>query len=51
MPIRDPFELQLAIEQTFRVKICRKCGARNPISAERCRRCKSKNLRLKRYKK
>ncbi|RLE72854.1 MAG: 50S ribosomal protein L40e [Thermoprotei archaeon] len=51
MPIRDPFKLQLALDHNFKVKICRKCGARNPWSAERCRRCKSRNLRPKRYKK
>jgi len=51
MPIRDPFKLKLALEHNFQVKICRECGAKNPISAERCRRCKSRNLRLKRYKK
>jgi len=28
-------------------KICRECGARNPPSAEKCRKCKSKNLRWK----
>lgn len=51
MPIRDPEKLQLALDKSFRVKICRKCGARNAWSAERCRRCKSRNLRAKRYKK
>ena len=28
-------------------KICMKCGASNPIRAERCRRCRSKKLRPK----
>jgi len=28
-------------------KICMKCGARNSIRATRCRRCKSKDLRIK----
>jgi large subunit ribosomal protein L40e len=27
--------------------ICRKCNARNPKSAERCRKCGSKQLRRK----
>ncbi|MCS7385012.1 MAG: 50S ribosomal protein L40e, partial [archaeon GB-1867-097] len=31
--------------------ICRKCGARNPPGAEKCRRCRSKNLRWKRREK
>ncbi|MCC6049358.1 MAG: 50S ribosomal protein L40e [Thermofilum sp.] len=51
MPIRDPFKLQLALDKNFRVKICRRCGARNSWNAERCRRCKSTALRPKRYKK
>ena len=51
MPITDPVKLQIAIKHTFNVKICRKCGARNPPSATKCRRCRSKNLRFKRYKK
>jgi len=51
MPIRDPAKLQLALDKNFRVKICRKCGARNSWNAERCRRCKSRALRPKRYKK
>ena len=28
-------------------KICMKCSARNPVRATRCRKCKSKALRLK----
>ncbi|RLE93714.1 MAG: 50S ribosomal protein L40e [Thermoprotei archaeon] len=51
MPLTDPFKLNLALEHHFKVKICRKCGAKNPYSAERCRRCRSYNLRPKRYKK
>ncbi|HDD63850.1 MAG: 50S ribosomal protein L40e [Thermoprotei archaeon] len=51
MPITDPVKLQIALDHVFKVKICRKCGAKNPISAEKCRRCRSRNLRLKRYKK
>ena len=51
MPIRDPEKLQIALNKVFKVKICRKCGAHNPLNAEKCRRCKSKNLRLKRYRK
>ncbi|MCD6095995.1 MAG: 50S ribosomal protein L40e [Thermoprotei archaeon] len=51
MPITDPEKLQIAIRHTFNVMICRKCGARNPPGAEKCRRCRSKNLRWKRYRK
>jgi len=28
-------------------KICMKCGARNAPKAKRCRRCRSKELRVK----
>jgi len=28
-------------------RICRKCNARNPKKAERCRKCGSKQLRVK----
>ena len=47
MPITDVFKKQLAQRHRLFYKICRKCGSRNPISAEKCRRCRSKNLRLK----
>ncbi len=47
MPLRDEFKLELARKRRLYVKICRKCGARNPPTAEKCRRCKSKNLRWK----
>ncbi|PLJ76774.1 50S ribosomal protein L40e [Infirmifilum sp. SLHALR2] len=51
MPIRDPEKLQLALDHHFKVKICRRCNARNPWEADRCRRCHSRDLRPKRYKK
>ncbi|OYT26898.1 MAG: 50S ribosomal protein L40e [Thermoprotei archaeon ex4572_64] len=51
MPITDPEKLRIAMEHRFGYWICRKCGARNPLGAEKCRRCKSKNLRPKRLKK
>ncbi|MGI0078633.1 MAG: 50S ribosomal protein L40e [Nitrososphaerales archaeon] len=28
-------------------KICLRCGSKNPITATRCRKCKSEALRLK----
>jgi len=28
-------------------KVCMKCGALNPMRAEKCRRCRSKDLRPK----
>jgi len=51
MPISDPEKLRIATEHRFNYWICRNCGARNPPGAEKCRRCKSKNLRPKRFKK
>lgn len=48
MPIRDTALLQLAQRKRLFVKICRNCGARNAPTAEKCRKCKSKNLRWKR---
>ncbi|WP_054853366.1 50S ribosomal protein L40e [Vulcanisaeta distributa] len=52
MPISDPEKLRIAVEHRFNYWICRECGgARNPPGAEKCRRCKSKNLRPKRFKK
>ena len=51
MPVTDPAKLQVALDSIFKVKICRKCGAKNPWSATRCRKCGSRDLRPKRYRK
>lgn len=48
MPIRDAALIQLAQRRRLFVKICRNCGARNAPTAEKCRKCRSKNLRWKR---
>jgi large subunit ribosomal protein L40e len=29
------------------IKICMNCNARNPVKSTRCRKCKSKQLRMK----
>ncbi len=50
MPVEDPFKRSVAMRALLGYKICRKCGARNPLSATRCRRCRSRNLRLKKTK-
>jgi len=50
MALRDPFKLELARKHTIEFKICRYCGARNALKAVKCRRCRSKNLRLKKKK-
>ncbi|MCD6263938.1 50S ribosomal protein L40e [Candidatus Bathyarchaeota archaeon] len=47
MSIRDPFKLELARKYLLDFKICRRCGARNPPKAVKCRKCRSKNLRPK----
>ncbi len=47
MAILDP-ELQRIVEnRVLNKKVCRRCGALNPPSATRCRRCRSKDLRPK----
>jgi large subunit ribosomal protein L40e len=47
MPIADATKKQIAQKRRLFFKVCLRCGARNPINAERCRKCKSKDLRLK----
>ncbi len=52
MPIHlEGEKLQIVMDYLFNYKICRNCGARNPPDAEKCRRCRSRNLRPKRFKK
>ncbi|MCL5800203.1 MAG: 50S ribosomal protein L40e [Candidatus Thermoplasmatota archaeon] len=36
-----------AVERRLNKKICMRCNARNPIRAERCRRCGYTGLRMK----
>ena len=50
MPITDPAILKIVESRVLNKKVCRKCGALNPPEAEKCRRCKSRNLRPKRKK-
>ncbi len=47
MPITDVMKKQLAQRRKLFFKICLKCGSKNSISATRCRKCKSGDLRLK----
>jgi len=47
MPITDVIKKQIAQKRRLYFKICMKCGRRNPISASRCRGCKSSSLRKK----
>lgn len=39
---------EIAEKRNLDVKICQKCNARNPLSATRCRKCGSTQLRRKR---
>jgi len=47
MPITDATKKQIAQQRRLFYKICFKCGGRNPISSERCRKCHSQKMRLK----
>ena len=47
MPVTDPEKKQIAQKARLHIKICFTCGARNPISATRCRKCHNNYLRLK----
>jgi len=45
--ITDATKKQIAQHRRLFYKICFKCGGRNPISSERCRKCHSQKMRLK----
>ncbi|MEM4311241.1 MAG: 50S ribosomal protein L40e [Nitrososphaerales archaeon] len=47
MPITDAMKKQIAQRRRLFLKICMSCGARNSINADRCRKCRSSDLRLK----
>ena len=47
MPIAAAAKKQIAQRRRLFLKVCLRCGARNPIGAERCRKCKTSDLRLK----
>ena len=46
-PIDDLEKRRIARFHLLEKSVCRKCGALNPIRAKKCRRCRSKDLRLK----
>jgi large subunit ribosomal protein L40e len=50
MPVADPELLKIVEARVLNKKVCRKCGALNPPTATRCRRCRSSNLRPKKKK-
>ncbi len=47
MPITDVIKKQIAQKRRLFFKICFKCRAKNPIGAERCRKCHGNQMRLK----
>jgi len=47
LPITDVTKKQIAQKRRLFLKVCLRCGARNPLDAERCRKCKTSDLRLK----
>ncbi len=47
MPIADAAKKQIAQKRRLFFKVCLRCGARNPIDATRCRKCRTGDLRLK----
>ncbi|MFX0098316.1 MAG: 50S ribosomal protein L40e [Candidatus Hodarchaeota archaeon] len=47
MPVGDPFLRRIAQHHLLYVSICRKCNAKNPYGAKKCRKCHSKRLRPK----
>lgn len=50
MPIEDPEKRAIAEKALLNYKICRHCGAKNPINATKCRRCHWTLLRPKKTK-
>lgn len=51
MPVTNPEYRAIARAHTMDKKVCRKCYATNPVSAKKCRKCRSKELRMKRSNK
>ncbi len=47
MPIDDPDKKAIVTKVLLNKTICRKCYARNPPGATKCRRCRSYRLRPK----
>ncbi|MDQ4072765.1 MAG: 50S ribosomal protein L40e [Thermoproteota archaeon] len=47
MPITDVVKKQIAQKRRLFFKICFKCGAKNPIGGDRCRKCHGSQMRLK----
>ncbi|MCR8433198.1 MAG: 50S ribosomal protein L40e [Crenarchaeota archaeon] len=50
MRLQDPIATEVVVNRVLGYKVCRRCNSRNSIVATQCRRCKSKQLRLKKIK-
>ncbi len=50
MSLRDPVKIEIARSHRIKKTVCRNCGVTNPFNATKCRKCRSKNLRMKRQK-
>ena len=48
MPVTNPEHRAIARKHLMQKKVCRKCYATNPRTATKCRKCMSKELRVKR---
>lgn len=46
-PIDDLEKRKIARYHLLNKSVCRRCGALNPVRAKKCRRCRGKDLRLK----
>jgi large subunit ribosomal protein L40e len=47
VPITDAAKKQIAQKRRLFFKVCMRCGAKCAITADRCRNCRSSDLRLK----
>ena len=46
-PLDDPVKRKIAQYHLLFKSVCRRCGALNPLKATKCRRCRGKDLRMK----
>jgi len=47
MPVTDIVKRTIAQKSRLYYKLCRQCGVRNSPTADKCRKCRSSNLRWK----
>ncbi|MEM2141728.1 MAG: 50S ribosomal protein L40e [Candidatus Thorarchaeota archaeon] len=51
MPVADIEKRRLAQHYILQKSVCRTCGATNPLTARKCRKCKTRDLRPKKSRK